>query len=299
MKNYLIPARAADNKDTAIFEKFIYGFNAQLNEEDIVLLSFFFDKNNLFTSSKYYTKYKLNLMRNLYILNEIKNIYSQCIAEKTEVPAILKGGAYLYKIYSDSYGCRYINDIDLLAFTPEHRNRLEKILFSCGYVKGSDYIETYEKNNIKIDLHTELLNSNRIRWRKNFFKIQNLRDEMIEKDGFLTLNNDTDFIYCLLHSAIHHGFQGFKWLVDSTLFIKKKLVYPEPIYLKTEKYHVTDQIRFCLTFADNFFSLSEEWKKTFSLPYKKKLILKMIDSKSSENMQYYINFIFSGNLEKI
>jgi len=298
MKKYLIPARIADNRDTPNFEHILTDNTHNLSDADIVSLAYFFKTNKLFTETPIYPKYKSNLMRNLYIIGELKKIYELCSKRNIEPPILLKGCAYIFKLYEDDCGYRFLSDIDIYEQDSIRHGKIIEILYHAGYVKGSQYIETFEKNNIKIDIHSDLLNSNRVRWRKKFFNTENLEIDTYEKDGFKVLNNNIDFIYCLLHSAVHHGFTGFKWLLDAHLFLSQKLVSAESILKKSILLSVAEPIRFCLTFYNQFFSLSDEWIKTFQLPYKLKAVHKIINAENRENLQYYINFIFSKNSDK-
>ncbi len=293
MNKYLIPAAIIKKQNNYEFAGIIEELLKKFPIDDVLLFSHFFKDIDIIKKKTLLSQQlKKNILRNMYIENELKTIYSACAAAEIAPPVLLKGAAYMFSIYKSEPGFRFLSDIDVLIKNSEHLVDFSNLLNKLGYFRGSKYHETFEKNNIKIDVHTSLLNSNRISWRKNFFAINNLYQIAEKKNNFLVLPENIDFLYCLLHSAIHHGFNGFKWLADCKLFIENSKLQPLNIYDTAIKYNVCNQIKFCLTVYSQFFLLPEKWIEIFQIPYKNFIAKKIIARNSYKYQQYFVNFLF-------
>ena len=243
--------------------------------------------------------YKQNFIKNMHIISELKKIYKICENMNIRQPILLKGTSYIFKFYNDNLGCRNLNDIDLLIYDKEHYFQLCELLKSNGYIFSSDYPETLTKNNIKIDLHIELINSARIAARREFVNISDWQKHIIKINDFYFLDDNLDFLYSLLHSAIHHSFSEFKWLTDAYLFIFLKKLAPQNLKKIAEINNILDLLRFCLTYLNLIFELPQEYQDTFNLPYKKNVCKYILKKTNKKNCQYLINFLFANNLQKI
>ncbi len=273
---------------------------------NILCLIFFCKNTNILNFSKeLYDLHKDNLLRNLYIIGELKKISKKCNEFNIENPVLLKGASYLFKLYNADYGYRILSDIDLLALNQHHKTELIKILKTIGYGFGSKYQETLTNGIIKIDIHDELLNSNRIEWRKSLFSNITINKHILSKcyenQYFNFLTDDIDFIYCLFHSAIHHGFNNIKWSVDAYLFIEMNLVKPDSIFKTIESLNLINEFRFILTCFNIDFKLSEDWIKIFNLPYKNKIVSKLKSAKTNKikYSQYIFNFLLMKKKERL
>ncbi|HPG31287.1 MAG TPA: nucleotidyltransferase family protein [bacterium] len=284
--------------------------NQQIDEGNnlsflLPVIYFFKNAADLSNSGKLVKLHKTNYFRNIYILGELKKISLECVKYKIEPPVLLKGSAYIFKLYSDDFGYRILSDIDLVVFDDWHKEKILKIIGDLGYGRGSKYEETYTNGKIKIDIHSELINSNRIGWRRGLFSNMNLKKNSVKKeiDGvqYNFLSDNADFIYCLFHNAVHHGFKNIKWILDAFAFIKKKLVNPDEIFAEIQSLNLIDEFRFVLSCMDYNLPLDLEWKNKFQIPYKKKIIVRLFSANVLEinYCQYAFNYYLMKKNERL
>lgn len=294
MKYYQIPLYLIKKEHLA--NKF---FNTDILQTDKLLYKHFYPQSDVFPK-KYKVLYKQNALRNIYIISELKKIYAECKEKNVCPPVLLKGSSYLFKIYQNSIGARYLSDIDILVKNEKHKNQIVDILKNNDYFFGSEYSETMEKNNIKIDIHTELLNSKRILWRRNILNI-NYDKDICRYGDFFHLEDNFDFIYSIFHLAAHHGFLGFKNFIDVFLMLQNPKINLSEIYMIAEEKKILNQLRFILSYLNMIIKLEKEWIIKFKLPYKIKFVNFIFNLSILKNRQYPVNFflIKHGHLKFI
>jgi len=153
----------------------------------------------------------------LAILNEAQVLSARI--EQARIPVIaLQGLSLINTLYSEP-GLRQLGDMDLMV-KPGDKNRLKGLLFQEGY--GSPY-PTYPdilfKSEVLVDIHTHVLNLDRIESRRYIFP-ENLAP-MWEKaipffnqpNGILTLDPCDNFIALAAH-ALKHSYSRLIWLAD-------------------------------------------------------------------------------------
>lgn len=153
----------------------------------------------------------------LAILNEAQVLSDRI--EHARIPVIvLQGLSLINKLYSDP-GLRQLGDMDLMV-KPGDKNRLKELLFQEGY--GSPYPaypDILFKSEVLVDIHTHVLNLDRIESRRYIFP-ENLTP-MWEKaipffdqpNGILTLDPCDNFIALAAH-ALKHSYSRLIWLAD-------------------------------------------------------------------------------------
>ena len=298
------------NKSAAPNSVFLNCLNQKISEKHnlpfvLPIIYFFKDANQLIKSDELTILHKKNYVRNIYILGELKKISFECVKQKIEPPVLLKGSAYIFKLYNDDFGYRILSDIDLLVFDDDHKKKFLKLLEYLGYGSGSKYEETFTNGKIKIDIHTELINSNRISWRRGLFSKLELNRSVVKKEidgvSYNFLTDGIDFIYCLFHNAIHHGFKNRKWIIDAYAFIKKKLVNPDEIFIEVQSLNLLDEFRFVLSCMNYNLPLDSVWKCKFQIPYKEKIISRLFSANVTEinYYQYAFNYYLMKKNQRI
>jgi len=276
-----------------IFETYINSVSINAEKEfepDILALLFFFDNrreilNQLPLLKKYYN---LTLFRNLYIYSELRKIYADCRAANILPPILLKGAAFLVKLYAADFGVRHLNDIDILVLDEAQYNAVIDILLKNGYRNTTNYKETFIKNNIKIDVHTEFINSIRISAREKIWKFDNKKIQYYSINDFLVLEDNLDFIYTLLHSILHHNINQIKWLVDLKLLLIKKNISSDNVFELAKSFDLITALRLGLTAYSFYFDLDNNWIIKFKLYYKKRIVAYILNSN-----ELYAKYLFN------
>lgn len=155
--------------------------------------------------------------RTLAILNEAKVLSSGL--EQARVPVIaLQGLSLINTLYLDP-GLRQLGDIDLMI-KPDDKKRFKKLLCHEGYRSPyRTYPDLLFKSDILIDIHTHVLNLERIKSRRYLFP-EDL-NPMWEKatplfnqpNGLLTLDPYDNFIALTAH-ALKHSYSRLIWIAD-------------------------------------------------------------------------------------
>jgi len=155
--------------------------------------------------------------RTLAILNEAEVLSSSL--EQARVPVIaLQGLSLINKIYQDP-GLRQLGDIDLMV-KPDYKIKLKELLFQAGYCSPyPTYPDLLSKADILIDIHTHVLNLERIKSRRYLFcedltpMWENATSLFNQPNGLLTLD-PYDNIIALAAHALKHSYSRLIWLVD-------------------------------------------------------------------------------------
>lgn len=144
------------------------------------------------------------------------------------IPVVALQGLSLVKLYK-YYGLRPLSDVDLMVQSC-HRGRLFELLRELGYrVPVSTYPALLYKNGRWLDIHTHILNLERVQSRRYIFPEninymwQRALSFFDDHKGMLTLNPFDNFIALSAH-ALKHSYSRIIWLVDlhETLLILVK-----------------------------------------------------------------------------
>ena len=140
------------------------------------------------------------------------------ILKQAGIPVVALQGLSLMTIYGDPC-LRPLGDADLMV-KPVHRASLRELLCAAGY---QNPIETHPniflKNSICIDIHTHVLNLDRIRSRQYLFPadLTSMWDRtkpLFDRSGDLLSLDPFDNFIALTAHALKHGYSRLIWLVD-------------------------------------------------------------------------------------
>ncbi|MCD4717740.1 MAG: nucleotidyltransferase family protein [Desulfobacterales bacterium] len=162
--------------------------------------------------------------RTLAILKEAEVLSTRL--EKARIPVIALQGLPLIKTLYQDPGLRQLGDMDLMV-KPGDKDRLKELLCQAGFLSPyPNYPDLLFKSDVLIDIHTHVLNLDRIKSRRYLFP-ENLVP-MWEKaiplfdqaDGLLILDPCDNFIALAAH-ALKHSYSRLIWLVDLHEFFIK------------------------------------------------------------------------------
>jgi hypothetical protein len=138
--------------------------------------------------------------------------------QQSRLPVVALQGLSLMKLYKDP-GLRTIGDIDLMV-RPDDKQQLLELLGQAGYrVNISAYPDLLFGNGIWVDIHTHILNLDRIKSRRYLFPEdltamwQKAVPMFDHPEGLLCLAPFDNFVALAAH-ALKHGYSRLKWLVD-------------------------------------------------------------------------------------
>lgn len=188
----------------------------------------FLQKNHIFELYYYFCfdsdfrdKQKIIYQQSI-IKNQKKIFEAKSLVKKYGSRIIfLKGISLLHSIYKTSLA-RYISDIDILI---ENYDEFKEFLLANNFTQVHSYPETFRNGEIKIDIHTDLINQTR-----NIFqgKIININDKKILmknivniENNIYRLNNDLEYLYLVSHLYIHHNLNDLRWIADIILYNKE------------------------------------------------------------------------------
>ena len=143
---------------------------------------------------------------------------SSCIARAGIPVMAIQGLSLMTTVYNDP-GLRALGDIDLMV-GPRHRAGLREILLKEGYkIANPVYPDLLYKAGHLIDIHTHLLNLERIRSRCHifpedlFFMWKRSAPLFDGYDGLLIPEPFDNFVALAAH-ALKHGYSRLIWLTD-------------------------------------------------------------------------------------
>ena len=162
--------------------------------------------------------------RTLAILNEAEVLSTRL--EKARIPVIALQGLSLIKTLYQNPGLRQLGDMDLMV-KPSDKDRLKELLFQAGFLSPfPNYPDILFKSGVLIDIHTHVLNLDRIKSRRYLFPedLAPMWEKAIplfnQANGLLILDHCDNFIALAAH-ALKHSYSRLIWLVDlHELFIK-------------------------------------------------------------------------------
>lgn len=160
-----------------------------------------------------YQKTKRNT---LAIIDEAKELSKWF--EEAGIPVVALQGLSLLSVYGDP-GLRQLGDADLMI-KPGHKQRLKRLLWENGYrMPAFMYSDLLCKDGIWLDIHTHILNLERIRSRGYLFPedLTPMWERAIPFSGqsgsLLRLDPCDNFIALAAH-ALKHSYSRLIWLSD-------------------------------------------------------------------------------------
>ena len=159
--------------------------------------------------------YRRTASENFLALRELEEILADM--EGAGVDVLLMPGACLLPMYPD-VGCRPMDDIDLLVPGPSAETA-RRVLLSRGYKRPPRHSDLFGGERAVVDLHTDLMNIERIRARK---KSGWLDPQEVWRDRRLAAVDGVSVQAmgledALLYTAVHgmkHSFIRLNWLLD-------------------------------------------------------------------------------------
>jgi hypothetical protein len=146
------------------------------------------------------------------------------LAERAGVRIMALQGLTVLRLYHDP-ALRPMNDLDVMV-RPAHRAIFAAVLLREGYeLVDPRYPDLFRGRGIEVDLHTHILNLDRIRRRDSLFA-ENLCSMWDEAEPFhqsgdalLRPSLEDNFIALAAH-ALKHGYSRLIWLTDLSVLLK-------------------------------------------------------------------------------
>jgi hypothetical protein len=149
---------------------------------------------------------------------------------QTWIPVLVLQGVSIIKLYRDP-GLRPLGDIDLMV-EPQHKERLKELLKESGYkALYPTYPDILCKTNVLIDIHTHILNLERIQSRRYLFPedLAPMWERAVPfsdgSDGLLRLDPYDNFIALGAHT-LKHSYSRLIWLADLHESLMKLTIRP-------------------------------------------------------------------------
>jgi hypothetical protein len=162
--------------------------------------------------------------KNLNILSETKAI-DQALGHAGIQAIALQGLSLITSVYND-HGIRQLGDMDLMV-KPGNKGKFRLLLVDAGYrIPCFSFPHLLSKDSIEIDIHTHILNLDRIRSRRYIFPedLTPMWERAVpffeQHDGLLLPDVFDNFIALAAH-ALKHGYSRLIWLVDLQEIILK------------------------------------------------------------------------------
>ena len=155
---------------------------------------------------------------------------ARCISEhlqQNRLSAITIQGLSLIQIYGTS-GIRPMGDMDILV-KPDDRDRVVNLLQDIGYrIPNPVYPNNLIKNRLWLDIHTHILNLDRIRSRRYVFPMDlsalwSRAFTLFESSTGILKPDPIDNFVLLSAHALKHGYSRMIWLVDLCELLKSLL----------------------------------------------------------------------------
>ncbi len=152
----------------------------------------------------------------LAILKETEDLSPRF--EQASIAVLALQGLSLMNIYKDP-GLRPLGDADLMV-KPGYKWKLRRLLLRIGFqMPDFLYPDLFNKDDIWVDIHTHILNLERIRSRQYLFP-EDLAPMWVraipffDKSGGLLLLDPYDNFIALAAHALKHSYSRLIWLVD-------------------------------------------------------------------------------------
>ena len=156
------------------------------------------------------------VQRNLTSLAAARDIAGLLVGIR--IPALALQGLPLLKLYGDP-ALRPMSDVDVMV-QPRHEKKLLRGLMKAGYrAPHAVYPNLLYKNGVLLDLHTHILNLDRIQTRRYLFPedLTPMWERALpyfDHNEYLLCPDPLDMITSLAAHALKHGYSRLIWLVD-------------------------------------------------------------------------------------
>jgi len=192
------------------------------------------------------------------VLEEAKRLSG--VLEQDNISVIAIQGLSLIDLYGDT-GLRPFGDMDILV-QPSRKERIKHLLKKIGFQVSNDvYPDLFYKTGIWIDIHTHVLNLDRIRARQYLFPkdLNVLWDRAVPffsaSKGLLRLEPHDNFIMLSAHT-LKHGYSKLIWLVDlheSLLKIAERTDGWEAVVERARFWHQEKTVLYSLIILEGMF----------------------------------------------
>jgi len=138
--------------------------------------------------------------------------------EDAGIPVVALQGLSLLSVYGDP-GLRQLGDADLMV-KPGHKQSLRRLLWEAGYrMPAFMYSDLFHKDGIWIDIHTHILNLERIQTRRHLFPedltpMWERAMPLFDQSGGLLILDPLDNFIALAAHALKHSYSRLIWLSD-------------------------------------------------------------------------------------
>lgn len=159
--------------------------------------------------------YQRTTRNTLAIVSKIIGIAA--MFSQARIPVMVLQGLSIVKLYKQP-GLRPMADADLMV-KPDQKEILKELLIETGYRPVPTYPDLLSKDRFLIDIHTHLLNLDRIRNRRYVFPedLSAMWERAVPlfegQDGILCLEPYDNFIALCAH-ALKHSYSRLIWLTD-------------------------------------------------------------------------------------
>ena len=201
-----------------------------------------------------------NTRHSLAIIAEARALSARL--EQAGIPVVALQGLSLIRLYNDPR-LRPLWDLDLMVPDGD-KDGLKKLLLKAGYrVRINAYPDLLSKNGVWVDIHTHILNLERIQTREYIFP----RDLALmwqravplfdEPGGLLTFGPFDNFIALAAH-ALKHGYSRLNWLVDLHESLLELAVKPdgwEELIEHTRFWHQERIVLYALILVERIFEM--------------------------------------------
>jgi hypothetical protein len=140
------------------------------------------------------------------------------LIKRARIPVIALQGLSVVRLYGNP-GLRPMVDADFMV-KPEHKERLKKLLWEAGYrTPRPIYPDLLYKDGVCLDIHTHILNLNRIQNRRYLFPedLTPMWERAIpyfDQQDYLLLLDPYDNIIALAAHLLKHRYSRLIWLAD-------------------------------------------------------------------------------------
>ncbi len=201
-----------------------------------------------------------NTRHALSIIAEAKTLSARL--DRVGIPVVALQGLSLIRLYKDPR-LRPLWDLDLMV-RDCHKEGLKKVLLEAGYrVPISAYPDRLSNGRIWVDIHTHILNLERIQSREYLFPKdltamwQRAVPLFDEPGGLLTLGPFDNLVALAAH-ALKHGYSRLNWLVDLHESLLEWAVKPdgwEQLTERTRFWHQERIVLYALILVERIFEM--------------------------------------------
>jgi len=171
-------------------------------------------------------------------------------------------GLSLLSVYGDP-GLRLLGDIDLMV-RPKQKENIKRILREAGYHNSMAlYPNIFFKNSFCIDIHTHVLNLERIKSRRQIFPsdlnaMWDMAVPLFDQAGHLFILDPYDNIIALAAHALKHGYSRLIWLVDiyeSLLMLRNNTDWDNVIIERARLWRQEKILLYSIILVENIFGM--------------------------------------------